>query len=233
MQAVLEGGTHHHLAHVLRLKPGAPVCLFDGGGQEYEGVLLEIGRHRAVVEIRTARPGAAPSPLQSVLALGISRSKHFDLALQKATELGVSRILPLATARSPGPEARAREKQHAHWRSVIIGACEQCERAELPALSPVTGIAELVADAEYAHYARLLMDPAGTALPAGGAKPAGVVICCGPEGGFTNAEADTLAGGGFQRVGCGPRILRTETAPLVMLSLAQYLWGDLGKPGDP
>ncbi len=222
----LLGSAHHHLAHVLRLRTGADVCLFNGDGINYLGHLGTVTRHAAAVELTSSETAPAPSNLPTTLAIGVSKARLFDLALQKATELGVQRIIPFAAARSPGHETRANRKQEEHWRGVLISACEQCGRAEIPVLKAVTDISGLTAAAPEPGELRLLLDPLGEPLSSDAPAPAGALLCCGPEGGLTQTEKDTLKAHGYQAVSCGPRILRTETAPMVMLTLLQYLWGD-------
>lgn len=222
------GSAHHHLAHVLRLRNGAAICLFNGDGVNYRGQIQKIDRHQTLAELVAASPGPAPSGLHTVLAIGVSKPRLFDLALQKATELGVSEIVPLAAARSPGHEVRGNRKQRAHWQGVIVSACEQCGRAELPVLAGLTDIGNLAREAAYESHLRLLLEPDGEPLSgAVQAREGGVVLSCGPEGGFTDAEKEALVTEKFLPVSCGPRILRTETAPLAMLAIVQYLWGDL------
>lgn len=225
-EACLAGTAHHHVAHVLRLREGARLCLFNGDGQDYHGTLQGVTRHEARVVLEEKQPGIAPSRLPTTLALGISRARHFDLALQKATELGVTRIRPLVAARSPGQEARGTPKQQAHWRAVITSACEQCGRAELPRLDAPEPVGAAAGEALPADHLGLLLSPAGAALDTAAGTPADVTLCVGPEGGFDAGEEAQLLAAGYRATSCGPRILRTETAPLAVLAVVQFLWGD-------
>lgn len=221
----IAGGAHHHLAHVLRLRSGAKIELFNGDGANYRASVLEISRHATRVRIEARSDGLAPGQPPVTLQIGISKPKLFDLALQKSTELGVAAISPLLCERSPRERTRDREKQAAHWRSVVVSAAEQCGRAELPILAaPVS--ADSLTVANEADALRLLLEPGGDPLPTGGDAPAMVSLAVGPEGGFTDTEKQHFVAQGFQPVSCGPRILRTETAPLAMLAIVQYLWGD-------
>lgn len=224
--ACLEGPAHHHLAHVLRLRTGAQVCLFNGDGRNYPGCVHTISRHRTEVALEEATPGPPPSRLITSLAIGISRPRHFDLAIQKATELGVARIRPLSTARSPGHEATGTAKQRAHWRAVVVSACEQCGRAELPAIEPPLTPAELCAEPLPENHLGLVLAPGGGALDAALEAPEQVEMVVGPEGGLSDPELARLEEHGYRATSCGPRILRTETAPTAMLAIVQYLWGD-------
>ncbi len=222
------GSAHHHLAHVLRLRAGAAVVLFCGDGLEHTGQVTELGRHATGVKLNGHHAGPPPSPLQITLALGISKPRHFDLALQKATELGISGILPLSAKRSPRHDSAASGKQMEHWRSILINACEQCGRSELPELTAPLSPDALSGQVAGTDAVKLLLHPLGTPLSHEQPASSEVVFAVGPEGGFTDTECSALETAGFRATSCGPRILRTETAPLAMLAVVQFLWGDLG-----
>jgi len=221
-----------HLLRVLRLRPGAALTVFNGRGGEYAAELLAAGRGRAAVRIGAHRAVERESALRITLLQGIARGERMDLIVQKATELGVSAIVPLNCEFSVvrlGSEARARRQER--WQAVAISACEQCGRNRPPL---VHGICELepacaapgAADAEL----RVMLVPesgqalAGLATP--GLRRAAVLI--GPEGGLSEREELLARRAGFRACALGPRILRTETAPLAALAALQVLAGDLG-----
>ncbi|MDE3737097.1 16S rRNA (uracil(1498)-N(3))-methyltransferase [Pseudomonas resinovorans] len=214
----------HYIGRVLRLASGDPVQLFDGSGQEYLGELVEVGKKTVRVELRDAFTGMAESPLRVHLGQGLSRGERMDWAIQKATELGVAQISPIVSERC---EVRLKDeradKRLAHWRQVAISACEQCGRSVLPVIhSPVT-LADWQRDVQ--ADLKLVLHPVAEPL-AGHARPSSLAFLIGPEGGLSEAEVDAAKAAGFHAARLGPRVLRTETAPVVALSVAQQLWGD-------
>ncbi|RMF98985.1 MAG: 16S rRNA (uracil(1498)-N(3))-methyltransferase [Gammaproteobacteria bacterium] len=230
-ELVLGDAAARHLRTVLRLQRGARLVLFNGDGREYPAELLTTGKPLRV-RLDAARPGLADSPLAPVLMQGICRGARMDLVIQKATELGVAAILPLACERSvvrlDGPRAEARRQ---HWQGVARAAAEQCGRASVPRIGAAATLADGIA-ALPAAGSRLLLSPgAGTGIGAALRQWPPLVILCGPEGGFSDGERALAAGAGFTPVSLGPRVLRTETAPLVALAILQYLYGDLREGG--
>ncbi len=217
---------HRHLQQVLRLKPGDLVVLFNGkDGRDYQARLVRIDRRGAEAEILAAGAEERRPPLELHLALGISRGERMDWALQKAVELGVSGIQPLFTLRTQVRLQGSRlEKRLAHWRGVILSACEQSGRRLLPCLEPPRKLDSWL---QQATGTVLLLDPRATEtlpeLPSPGAR---VTFLVGPEGGLDDEERRRAYACGCIGVRLGPRILRTETAPLAALAAAQALWGD-------
>ncbi|MBT8767730.1 16S rRNA (uracil(1498)-N(3))-methyltransferase [Metapseudomonas boanensis] len=214
----------HYIGRVLRLAAGDTVQLFDGSGQEYLGELAEVGKKVVRVELREAFAGVAESPLQVHLGQGLSRGERMDWAIQKATELGVAQITPLVSERC---EVRLKDeradKRLAHWRQVAISACEQCGRSVIPEIhAPVTLVdwqRQVEADL------KLVLHPVAEPL-ASHEKPQSLAFLIGPEGGLSDAEVEAAKAAGFHPARLGPRVLRTETAPVVALTVAQQLWGD-------
>jgi 16S rRNA (uracil1498-N3)-methyltransferase len=224
-QVTLDETAAGHALRVLRLRIGDAVILFNGDGHDYAGRLVSGGRHGAAVEIHTAGPVEASAVLSLHLVLGVSRGQRMDFALQKATELGVTAVTPVFTARSMvrlGGEKLARRA--AHWRRVVISACEQCGRRRLPTLDPP---GDCTAWLDGWDGTGILLDPASRVGLAQLAAPTGgTTLLVGPEGGLTRDERARAAARGFQGVRLGPRILRTETAPLAAIAAIQALWGD-------
>ncbi|MCK7575366.1 MAG: 16S rRNA (uracil(1498)-N(3))-methyltransferase [Chromatiales bacterium] len=218
-----------HAVQVLRLEREAPLVLFNGDGYDYPAHLIEVGRDRARVRIESCGDPESAPVLDIHLALGISKGERMDFAIQKAVELGVTRITPLFTRRTQVRLDGARlEKRLEHWRGVVVAACEQSGRRRLPVLESVV---DLGAWLETAHGEGLtnglLLDPlAELALPALPAPESGLTLLIGPEGGLDPRERDLARRHGFQGVRLGPRILRTETAPLAAIAVIQALWGD-------
>ena len=225
---VLPEGPARHVARVLRLGEGAPLRLFDGMGQEASAVLVEASRKRVVARIEAVAAGGGESPLAVHLGQAISKGDRMDYAIQKAVELGVAAITPLYTEHGDVRLKGEREaKKLAHWQAVAASACEQCGRAVVPPVHPPLALAEWLA--ERGEALRLVLHPATDAQ--GGLEretaPVGVALLIGPEGGLAEDEVEAARAAGFAALTLGPRILRTETAPVVALSLLQYRFGDL------
>jgi 16S rRNA (uracil1498-N3)-methyltransferase len=214
----------------LRLGAGAPLTLFNGDGAEYAGVITHAAKGAVSVRIEGARAVARESPLQVVLAQGVSRGERMDYTVQKAVELGVARIEPVLTRRGVvrlDPE-RARQKT-ARWQAVAIAACEQCGRNRVPEVAPVRTLEAWLgqARARSAAPAGVLLDPAAPHRLADLPRPAaGVALLAGPEGGLSEDERRAAESAGLVPVRLGPRTLRTETAGLAAVAAMQALWGD-------
>ena len=217
----------HHLVTVLRLKQGHPVCLFDGQGGEYPGEIVAAGPRSVTVRTANHNPENRQSPLKTLLGIGISRAERFEWVLQKATELGVTEIFPLYTERTEVKLRGDREdRKQARWQQVLASACEQSGRNLLPVLhSPRPLLDWQAIDAD----AKLLLHHRATASlqSLSAEQPGSVALLIGPEGGLSPAEIETAIASGFQAIALGPRIFRTETAPIAALGIIQWLWGDL------
>lgn len=215
----------HYIARVLRLSSGDRLQLFDGSGREALATLIEVGKRQVRVSIETLFDGQPESPLAIHLGQGLSRGERMDWAIQKATELGAREITPLLTERCEVRLSDERaDKRVAHWRQIAISAAEQCGRSVLPVIHAPQPLDQWLqgADADL----KLVLHPVASPL-AEHPAPARLALVIGPEGGLSEAEVSAAQQAGFQSVRLGPRVLRTETAPVVALSLLQYLWGDL------
>ncbi|MFH1603613.1 MAG: 16S rRNA (uracil(1498)-N(3))-methyltransferase [Pseudomonadota bacterium] len=217
----------HHAVTVLRLQVGDALDLFNGEGGEYRASLIAVNKHAARVRVAGFRAIERESPLAITLALGISAGERMDYSLQKATELGVTAIQPLATERSVVKLTGERaDKRLRHWQNVVIAACEQCGRNRLPVVAPVQTLFSYLAQAGNAACLLMLVPDAAIALSTV-ARSSAAVLLVGAEGGFSQAEQQAARTSGFTAVSLGPRILRTETAPVAALAALQTLWGDL------
>lgn len=228
-RVALEGGAAKHLLTVLRLKVGAEVTLFDGSGFEFEGMLDQADKKQAWVKIAHVHGPVVESPLQVSLAQGLSRGERMDFTVQKAVELGVTAILPVLTERSVVKlDKDGGEKKRLHWQSVAINACEQSGRVKVPEVKPPVTLPQFLG-AKPEGDLKLLLDPQGGVTAGVLPRPADgkVMLLVGPEGGLSESEIALAGHVGFQGLRLGPRILRTETAALVALSLLQAAWGDL------
>lgn len=221
----LEPEPAHHLARVLRARVGDEVLLFNGDGLDWQAHIHRIEKRRVVVRIGASVPSIAESPLSSHLGLCLSKGERFDWAIQKATELGVTQITPLMSARVDVklPEDRLAKKL-THWQNVVIAACEQCGRSRIPSLNPPTDLKHWISVVE-ADLKLVLHHHQAAALPE--AAPGEVALLVGPEGGLTDDEVASACQQGFQRLRIGPRVLRTETAPAAALAIMGSRWGDL------
>ncbi|ABA56656.1 16S rRNA (uracil(1498)-N(3))-methyltransferase [Nitrosococcus oceani] len=217
-----------YVIRVLRLRLGAQLRLFDGRGAEYQAVLETIEKRAVKVRILERIEHHVESPLHIILGQGISRGERMDYALQKAVELGVSRIIPLLTERSAvNLSAERAEKRLRHWQGVIISACEQCGRNYIPPVDTPRPLADFLRD-DHRGLA-VLLDPRSRrplkALPL--PLDNRLIVLIGPEGGLNKGEAKQAQQADFIGVCLGPRILRTETATVAALTALQLLWGDL------
>lgn len=214
----------HYIGRVLRMAEGDALQVFDGSGMEFRGTLVEVGKKRVRVQLDESFSGQDESPLQIHLGQGLSRGERMDWAIQKATELGVSEITPIFSERC---EVRLKDeradKRLLHWRQVAISACEQCGRSRVPLIHPPVLLADWIKQTQ--ADLKLVLHPVAQPLESH-AKPQTLAFLIGPEGGLSDAEVEQAHGAGFLPARLGPRVLRTETAPVVALAVAQQLWGD-------
>jgi len=223
--ALPEAAARHAVA-VLRLQVGDTLSLFNGEGGEYRASLVAVGKRDARVRLIEFHAAERESPLDITLALGISSGERMDYSLQKATELGVTSIQPLATERSVVKLAGERaDKRLQHWQHVVIAACEQCGRNRVPAVAPVQKLFAYLAAIDRSKRLLLLSPDAGTPLKRVAPARAAVLLI-GAEGGLAPAEIEAAQASGFESVSLGPRILRTETAAIAAIAAMQARWGD-------
>lgn len=215
----------HHFIKVLRARPGDPVCLFNGLGGEYHGSLAAVDKRSALVRLDRFVADDRASPLPVHLGLVISKGDRFDWAIQKATELGVGEITPLFSERCEVRLGEERQdKKLAHWQRVVISACEQCGLNRPPRVhAPLPLAAWLEGRTE---PARFVLAPGVEPVTLEEARPDGVVLLVGPEGGLSAAEIALANRHGFRHWCLGPRVFRTETAPAAALAVLQWRYGD-------
>jgi len=218
----------HHASRVLRLREGDAVQIFDGAGNECHGVIAELSGKRVVVGAIRATDANRESPLHITLAQALSSSEKMDWVIQKATELGVTKIQPLATERSVAKLSGERvEKRVDHWQQVAIAACEQCGRNVLPKIHAPLDIMLWLQHIRATPDTKFILLPQGAATLSSHAQPPGnVVLLIGAEGGFAQAESEFALLCGFTPIRMGARVLRTETAAIAGLAALQTLWGD-------
>lgn len=216
--ALPEGAAQH--AQVRRVQPGDALQLFDGLGHEWAAYVVHMGRGEVRVRVGEPLVPAAELPIKVTLALGMPANDRMDTLVEKAAELGVAALHPLACERSVLRLAGDRaERRRAHWQAVAVAACEQCGRATVPPVEPVRPFAEWIARAG-APGARLLLSLArgAPALRTLSLDETAVLVLSGPEGGLTPAEESAALAAGFAPVTLGPRVLRADTAPLALLA---------------
>lgn len=222
----LDEGAANHVARVLRLAVAAPLILFDGRGGEYEAVIEQIDKRRVVARILTHHPREREAPLDLWLAQGISRGERMDYTVQKAVELGVSRIIPVFTERCGVQLAGERlDKRVQHWRAVAVSACEQCGRNRVPEVAAPRSLRAWLAQGDAAL--RLVLDPEGDTTLNTLRAPAGpIILLIGPEGGLGDDEVALAKQAHYLGLKLGPRTLRTETTAVATLSALLARWGD-------
>ena len=221
----LDEKASHHLGKVLRHKVGDALVLFNGDGQQYAAEICAIDKRQVTVAVGVASSPVTESPLQIHLGIAISKGDRMDWVLQKSTELGVSEITPLSAERTEFKLKGERlDKKISHWQQIIISACEQCGRNTLPRLHPPASTSawckSTAADKKLVlhHRSSGALDPAQSIHS--------VALMIGPEGGLSAEEIQLAETEGFEPLTLGPRVLRTETAPLAAIAVLQSIWGD-------
>lgn len=226
-RAHLEGEQARQIAQVLRLRRGDRILLFDGSGREYEAAIERCSPKAVEIFIVGIKGPPLPPPLFLTLAPGLPKAPKMDLIVQKATELGVDRIIPLLCERSVPKEGRLER-----WRRIAVEAAEQCGRVTVPEVQEVQdlrGYIEAYAGKDQAFVLWEGERLQGLKALLRSIPPArSLTLLVGPEGGLSQEEVALAKERGFVAVSLGRRILRSETAALVALALIQYEWGDLG-----
>ena len=228
---VMDDFAAHHALKVMRLKITDQLILFNGDGSDFTGQVIRISKRRVEVSIKSKKTVKNESNLKVILLQALTSSDKMDLIIQKTTELGISEIQPIICERSIVKIKNEKiEKKLLHWRQVAIAACEQCGRAKIPTIhKPENIIKYLEKIAESNKDIKIILSPEVTKslnnfIPN---KKQCIKVLIGPEGDFTKKELDFSIQKGFSPIKIGPRILRTETAPLCILSILQYKYGDI------
>ena len=225
-----------HLVRVLRLPVGAALRVFNGHGGEWDASIETSARNAVCIRVGAHHAIERESLLQVTLLQGIARGEKMDLILQKATELGVTAVVPVTTMRcTVRLDADTAARKHAHWTGVLAGACEQSGRNRVPALGAATSLAAAIG-ADQSRL-KLLLEPDGDAASLkarfaatfhAAMRNPSVCLLVGPEGGMDPQEVQLARQAGFVSCQLGPRVLRTETAALAALAAMQTLAGDFG-----
>ena len=224
----LDKDAARYLSSVLRMTSGQMLNLFNGEGGEYVAEVVSLSKNQVTVSIKESLPNDRESLLKIHLVIGISRGERMDWVIQKATELGVHTITPIFTERTEVKLAGSRlEKRLVHWQQVSISACEQCLRNVVPTINSAVSLQQCLGTHDgglkivlHHRTERPLTELQNTNNH--------VTILIGPEGGLSDDEITLAESNGYNAVKLGPRVLRTETAPLAAISILQSLWGDMG-----
>ena len=220
----------HHLTRVLRLSIGAEFILFNGEGGEFKSKIISLEKNIVSVQVGEAITIDRESPLQIILGQSVIRPEKMDYTLQKAVELGVTHIVPLLTERSRSSlklSSDHLDKRLHHWQAIIIAACEQSGRTQIPTLEKALPFKEALTQIK-ADIRTILMPNAIEKYPPLTKKSRHcVAVLVGPEGGWSKIEINLAMAADYLPIQLGPRILRTETAGLVAITLLQALWGDI------
>jgi len=227
--------TASHLAKVLRARDGDELVLFNGDGREFHGAIDSVRGSRVLAAVGDGRPVDRESPFEVTLVQCVPRGDRMDFIVQKATELGVSRIVPTLSQRSVVRlDARQAESKIAHWRAVAVSACEQCGRNRLPTIESARPLLDYLGESVPGGGLQLVFEPDGGSQQRevngdelNEVSQRSAEIAIGPEGGFESDELEAFRVAGFRRVGLGPRILRTETAAIAALVWLQTRFGDM------
>ncbi|MDB6063421.1 MAG: rRNA methyltransferase [Verrucomicrobiaceae bacterium] len=223
----LEADAAHHLSRVLRMPLDAQLILFNGDGCDYSARISSIDKKNVSVTVDHIETAERESSLSIHLGIAVSKGERMDWVIQKATELGVTRITPLISERvEVRLHGEREEKKVSHWRAIAVAACEQCMRNRLPVIDNAQPLSSWLGAVE-ADIKFVLHHRSSTALADAALKPARVALLIGPEGGLSDSEIAQAEKQDFQSLRLGPRVLRTETAPLAALSILQFVWGDL------
>lgn len=224
----LTGNPANHVGRVLRLQPGNALILFNGDGLDYPATITEVARKEVTVDPETGQDPGTESPLDITLGQVVSRGDRMDYAIQKAVEMGVTRIQPLTSERCEVRLSGDRERKRLHnWQQIANSAAEQCGRARVPQIMALQPLKQWIKAADDERLRLVLHHECQTSLTQQ-PEPTALDLLIGPEGGLSEHEITQALEAGFTGIALGPRVLRTETAPVATLALCQWLWGDAG-----
>ena len=223
----LGGEIAHYLINVLRLKPDNEINLFNGDTGEFRGVIASGSKKEVIVNISEQLSMPSRSPLYLHLALGLSKGDRMDYAIQKSVELGVAEITPLYTEFNAVrfKDITRLQKKLVHWQKIAIAACEQCGSHRPPTINSPVALCEFLKKESTAS--RLVLDKSGDNSLSEIKKSEAIDLVVGPEGGLSAFELKNLKSQGYKVINMGPRILRTETAPIAALAILQSGYGDM------
>ncbi len=228
-ELILQGEQARYLGRVLRSRVGDSLQVFNGDDGQWSAVVENISKNDVTLRVGERDETTTESPLKIHLVQGISRGERMDFVVQKATELGIKRLTPVLTNHGVVKFDQQRaDKRRQHWQQIANSASEQCGRTRPPLVDAPIALNSWFGAKDSADSTELILKP-GTTIQLASIAPPATKLCLmiGPEGGFSEREYEDAEIAGFQAVALGPRILRTETAALAALTIAQSCWGDL------
>ncbi len=228
-EILLPAQAGEHLTRVLRLEPGAAFTLFNGLGGEYSATLVAGNGKQVMARVLDHLPAERESPLEVTLLQGVARGERMDFIVQKSTELGVMRIVPVLCERSIVKlDVKQRARKREHWQAISISACEQSGRNRMPEVSEPAALGDALTALITGGLRCLLAADGEESLASAAARaaPRPIVLLIGPEGGLAENERRLAQVNGFVACRMGPRVMRTETAGLAALSILQTVAGD-------
>lgn len=218
----------HHLAAVLRSKVGDEILIFSGDGFDYHATITAINKKAVVVRVNTKIANNTESSIKIHLGQSVCKGDKMDWILQKGTELGVTEFTPIMSAHSAVVlDEKRQEKKLAHWQNIIVHASQQSGRSIVPKLHPFCSLEKFINIKDLAQNKWMLSPGATKSLESINEHNCQHAILIGPEGGWSTNELDMAQSSGFYPLSLGKRILRTETAPLVFISILQFITGNL------
>ncbi len=222
----LDDGAVQHIARVLRMKPGQDIILFNGDGNDYHAQLISVEKRAVSAQLTTVTASNKTSSLKVDIGQAISRGDRMDYAIQKSTEMGMHSLTPLISERTEVKlKADRLSKKQQQWQQLAISACEQSLRADIPLINDCCTLEQWLNDCQ--SELKLVLHHHTEKSLANFSPPKSVALLIGPEGGLTEHEVNMALAAGFHPVAFGPRVMRTETAPVAAQAILQYLWGDL------
>ncbi len=228
----IQGNEARHIRRVLRLRTGDEIVIFDGSGKEYKGMIVKEEPTSVVIKVGDHISSQKESPLEITLAQSLLKGEKMDYLIQKATELGVRRIIPFFSARSvPLLERSKKLERHRRWERIAIEASKQCGRGSIPEIEGPCDYSHLLSLTSPESLRLILYERDGRRLKAvlnESRNQRKIFFIVGPEGGMSQEEIEKSKTIGFVPVFMGERIMRAETASLCLLSILQYEWGDIG-----
>jgi len=226
-QAIISGTDYKHIVKVLRLKPGDEITLFNTNSTEFHGKISEIGKMEIIVDIEHSEQVNRESPIEITLLQGLPKGDKMDYIIEKATELGVTRVVPIITERA---QIRERDRKK-RWDRIALEASKQCGRVKPTIIENTLEFEDAITSYGKSELSAILHVncevSAKSYIKNSLQAPQNIVLFVGPEGGFTDNEVLLGNKRGFISLGLGPRVLRTETASIAVLSVIQFHYGDL------
>jgi 16S rRNA (uracil1498-N3)-methyltransferase len=231
----ISGAEARHIQTVLRLKVGDEIVLFDGTGKEYWGTIESRRLHRITVKIDKIDTPRRESPIDVILGQALLKGDKMDYVFQKTTEMGVSAIFPFISSRTiPVLGGKGAERRWNRWKRIVVESAKQCGRVIPPRVENIRHFGSILEGPVHGFVKLILWEKEERSLKERMGEidrdSRKFLFLVGPEGGFSEVEISAAEGKGFIPVGVGPRVLRSETAGVAMLSILQYEFGDWSRP---